>query len=122
MSIATPTETIAGGSMPRSPVISATMSITARGAWAMLPKRAIMPTITNGAGSTGMSGATGASRRQMPAPTSPPMTMPGPNTPPDPPVPIDSEVARILANGRTRIITSGSAMSVSRPSAACAQP
>ena len=67
-----------GASIERLPVISATMSMTASGAWATLPNRAIIATMTNGAGSTGIAGAIGSSSRQMPAPSRPPMTMPGP--------------------------------------------
>ena len=43
---------------------------------------------------------TGSSSRQMPAPSMPPMNIPGPKMPPEPPEPIESEVARIFANGR----------------------
>ena len=44
----------------------------------MLPKQAIMPTMTNGAGLCGMPGANGSSTRHTAAPTNAPMTMPGP--------------------------------------------
>ena len=107
MRVASPIAIIAGASMARLSVISATMSITARGAWATLPNSAIIATITNGAGSAGTAGAIGSRRRQIPAPSRPPMTMPGPKIPPEPPEPIDSDVARIFANGRARIIHSG---------------
>jgi hypothetical protein len=122
MKAATPTAIIAGASMPRLPVISATISITAMGAWAMLPKRTIMPTITNGAGSAGSPGAIGSSSRQRDAPRRPPITMPGPNTPPEPPEPIVSEVARIFAKGSARTIQTGIASRPSRVSDSETQP
>ena len=78
MSVASPTAIIAGASIARLSVISATISITASGAWATLPNSAIIATITNGAGSNGIAGAIGSSSRQIPAPSRPPMTMPGP--------------------------------------------
>src|SRR4051794_30318978 len=81
-----------------------------------------MPTITNGAGSSGTDGAIGSSSRQIDAPSKPPMTIPGPNTPPDPPEPMDSDVARILANGRASTIHSGRASSEARLSDAWTQP
>ena len=43
----------------------------------------------------------------MAAPTKAPITIPGPNRPPDPPVPIDSDVATILAIGSTMMIHNG---------------
>ena len=46
-------------------------------------------------------------RRQTAAPRNPPITMPGPKMPPEPPGPIDSDVARIFANGRRRTIHNG---------------
>ena len=98
------------------------MSMTASGAWATLPNRAIIATMTNGAGSTGIAGAIGSSSRQMPAPSMPPMNMPGPKMPPEPPEPIESEVARIFANGRTRTIQSGMASRVCRSSPAWTKP
>ncbi len=122
MNVARPTATIAGASIDRLPVISATISITASGAWATLPKSAIIATMTKGAGSTGIAGAIGSRRRQIPAPRRPPITMPGPKTPPEPPEPIESEVARILANGRTRTIQSGIARSACRSSPAWTKP
>ena len=91
---------IAGASIARLSVISATMSITARGARAVLPKSAIMATMTNGDGSDGTPGATGSRSRQMPAPSSAPMNMPGPKMPPDPPEPMESEVAENLGEGQ----------------------
>ena len=69
--MAIPIAIIAGASIARLPVISATMSITASGAWATLPKSAIMATITNGAGSAGTPGAIGSSRRQIVGPEQP---------------------------------------------------
>ena len=36
--------------------------------------------------------------------------MPGPKIPPDPPEPMESDVARILANGSTRITHNGRVM------------
>ena len=105
--VASATATIAGASMPRLPVISATISMTARGACATPPKSAIMATMTKGAGCAGMPGANGSSSRQIDAPSRPPMTMPGPKTPPEPPEPIESEVARILANGSRRTTSQG---------------
>ena len=58
----------------------------------------------------------------MPAPSSPPMTMPGPKMPPEPPEPIDSDVARIFANGRTSTIHSGTASSDCRSRPAWTKP
>ena len=81
-----------------------------------------MPTITNGAGSAGTPGAIGSRRRQIAAPSRPPMTMPGPKMPPEPPDPIDSDVARILANGSSSTIHSGIARSVWRSRPAWTQP
>ena len=101
MSVAMPTATIAGAISERFPVISATMIIVAMGMCPMLPKLAIMPTMTNGAGLSGTPGAKCSSRRQTAAPTSAPMTMPGPKMPPEPPEPIERLVARILAKGRS---------------------
>ncbi len=49
------------------------------------------------------------------------MTMPGPKMPPEPPEPMDSEVARILANGRMSTIHSG-IVSSSGPRPFCTQP
>jgi len=46
MSHEIPTAIIAGASMARLPVISATMSISASGAREMPPKQHIMPTMT----------------------------------------------------------------------------
>ena len=46
MSHEMPTATMAGVMMDRLPVISATISMTARGAREMPPKQLIMPTIT----------------------------------------------------------------------------
>jgi hypothetical protein len=111
---------MAGASSCRLPVISATISITAIGACAMLPKQAIIPTTTNGAGVLGTPGRS-ASSRHAPAPRKPPITMPGPKMPPEPPEPIDSEVARILANGRSSTIHSGIVRSRG-PIAACTHP
>ena len=120
--MAIPTAIIAGASIDRLSVISATISMTASGAWAMLPNSAIMATITNGAGSIGTAGATGSRSRHSPAPSRPPMTMPGPKIPPEPPEPIDSDVARILANGRTSNIHSGIASRAWRSRPAWTQP
>ena len=120
--VATPIAIIAGGSISRLSVISATISSRARGACATLPNRATMPTITNGAGDAGRSGAIGRSRRQIAAPSRPPTTIPGPNTPPDPPDPMVSEVARIFANGRAMTTHSGMSRSASRSSPACTHP
>jgi hypothetical protein len=91
---------MAGGSRARLLVISATISIRPRGAWATLPKQAIMPTTMKEAGTPGMPGATVCTSRQRPSPRKPPMTMPGPKMPPEPPDPIDSEVVRIFTSGR----------------------
>ena len=103
-----PTAIMAPGMTENDPVISATMIITASGACATLPKHAIMPAITNTAGPPGTAGAPARSaNRQMAAPTKAPITMPGPKMPPEPPVPIDSDVARILATGSTNTIHSG---------------
>jgi hypothetical protein len=85
---------------------SATINITASGAWVTLPKQAIMPTTTNGAGEWATAGRSCASR-QTAAPRKPPMTIPGPKIRPDPPDPMDSDVATIFANGSTRITLSG---------------
>ena len=118
-----PTATMAQGITENEPVISATMIITASGAWATLPKHAIMPTTTNTAGLSGSPGApTRSPSRQIAAPTNAPITMPGPKMPPEPPVPMDSEVATILANGNTSTTHSGIAISVSVAAAFCAQP
>src|SRR5947199_12570 len=83
--VATLTATIAGASSERLPVISATISITASGAWATPPNSAIIPTTTNGAGLAGMPGRTPYPSRQNDAPSMPPITMPGPKMPPEPP-------------------------------------
>ena len=103
----TATASIAGAISERLPVISATMIITASGAWAMPPKSAIMPTITKGAGLAGTCGSTPNESRQSAAPSVPPTTTPGPKTPPEPPEPMESEVARILAKGVTTSNHSG---------------
>ena len=50
------------------------------------------------------------------------MTMPGPKMPPEPPEPIDSDVARIFANGRISTIHSGIASSVWRSRPAWTKP
>ena len=85
-----PTAMIAPGTTENDPVISATMIITASGAWATLPKHAIMPTTTKMPGCRAPRAAsTSSPSRQIAAPTNPPMTMPGPKMPPEPPVPID---------------------------------
>ncbi len=116
-----PTASMAGASSDRLPVISPTINITAKGAWAIPPKRAIIPTITNGAAVAGMPGRKPTVSRQKLAPSSPPMTIPGPKMPPLPPEPIDSDVARIFANGITSTTHSGSPSSRwSMPT--CTQP
>ena len=118
-----PTATIAPGMTANEPVISATMIITASGACATLPKQAIIPATTKTPGLSGIPGASARSaRRQMAAPTNAPMTMPGPKMPPDPPVPIDRDVATILATGRISTIQNGIASNVSVAAAFCAQP
>ena len=122
MSVARPMASIAGASMARLSVISATMSITASGARAVLPKSAIIATMTNGEGSVGTPGAIGSRSRQIPAPSRAPMNIPGPKIPPDPPEPIDSEVARILANGSARMTHKGRLKSVLRSKPAWTQP
>ena len=103
------------------PVISATMSITASGAREMLPKQAIIPTMTYGAGSWPRLGTIGSSRRQTAAPTKAPITMPGPKMPPDPPEPIESPVVAMRAKGRMSTIQSGMCSSW-LPSPAWIQP
>ncbi len=120
--VARPTATIAGASIERLPVISATMSMTASGAWATLPKRAIIATITNGAGSAGIAGAIGSRSRQIAAPSRPPMNIPGPKIPPEPPDPIESEVATIFANGSTSTIQIGMASRACRSRPAWTKP
>ena len=65
--------------------------------------------MTNGPGLAGISGSASWPSRQNAAPSMPPMTMPGPKMPPDPPEPIESDVARILANGSSSTTQSGSA-------------
>jgi len=74
---------------------------------------AIMPMITNAVGCWGMYGRIPWPRRQSAAPSIPPITMPGAKIPPDPPDPMDSDVAGILANGRTSTIHSRRVSSVS---------
>jgi hypothetical protein len=106
---AVPRAIIAGGRRARLPVISATMSITPRRAWEMLPKQATIPTIMKGAGLSGTDGATGCRRCHIPAPTKAPITMPGPKMPPEPPDPTDNEVARIFTNGRASTTHTGTA-------------
>jgi len=113
--VAIPTAIMAGATTSRDPVISATIKMTAIGAREMLPKQAIMPTITKVAGSWGMPGAKGSSRRQTPAPRNPPMTRPGPKIPPEPPEPMDSPVARIRANGSRSTMTSDIWRRLERP-------
>ena len=60
--------------------------------------------------------------RQTAAPTNAPITIPGPKIPPDPPVPIDSDVATILAIGRSSTIHSGIVNNPSLVVANCTQP
>ena len=122
MSVARPMASIAGASIARLSVISATMSITASGARAVLPNRAIMATMTNAEGSEGTPGAIGSRSRQMPAPSSAADEHPGPKMPPDPPEPIESDVARILANGSARTTHKGRLSSVLRSKPAWTQP
>src|SRR5689334_17945188 len=118
-----PTPTAAAGTTENEPVISATMIMTANGAWATLPKQAIIATTTNTPGPSGIAGAPLISAdRQIAAPVNAPITTPGPKMPPDPPVPIDSEVATILARGRITTIHSGIDISVFLSAASCAQP
>ncbi len=121
MSVARPTASIAGTISESVPVISATINITASGAREMLPKQAIMPTITYGAGSWPRLGTTGSSRRQTAAPTKAPITMPGPKMPPEPPEPMESPVVAMRAKGRMSTIQSGICRS-SAPRPACIQP
>ena len=103
-----PTVIIAPGSTENELVISATMIITANGACATLPKHAIIATTTKTPGPLGIPGSPARSANcQMAAPTKAPMTIPGPKMPPEPPLPIDSDVARIFANGRISTIHSG---------------
>ena len=116
-----PTASIAGARSSRLPVISATMSMTAIGACAIAPKEAIIPTTTNGAGESGTPGAIGASSRQTDAPRNAPIIMPGPKMPPEPPDPIESDVAKILANGSASTIHSGMPSSWD-DIASCTQP
>ena len=120
--VARPTATIAGASSERLPVISATISITASGAWAMPPKSAIIATITKGAGVAGMPGRWPAPSRQKAAPSIPPITMPGPKMPPEPPEPMLSEVARILANGRSEDDPERQGAAVGGSCSTCTQP
>src|ERR1700677_3736281 len=63
--------------LPMLPVLSATISIIASGARAMLPKQHIIPTITYGVGSSPIHGNAGSNSRQTAAPTNAPMTVPG---------------------------------------------
>ncbi|CNL96347.1 Uncharacterised protein [Mycobacterium tuberculosis] len=122
-SAAIPTAMIAPGTTENEPVISATMIMTASGARETLPKHAIIATTTKMPGSWGTPGSSVSSpSRQIAAPTKAPITIPGPNSPPDPPVPIDSDVARILAIGKTMTIHNGMLSSVPRSAASCAQP
>ena len=97
-----PTASMAGGIASKEAVIDATKSITASGAREMLPKHAIIPTITKIVGLCGIHGANGSSTRQTAAPTNPPITKPGPKIPPEPPEPIERPVARIRANGENQ--------------------
>src|ERR1700758_1544358 len=118
---AIPTARIAPGTTEKEPVISATMIMTANGARATLPKHAIIPTTTKIPGPSGTPGRPDSSpSRQTAAPTKAPTTIPGPNRPPDPPVPIDSDVATILAIGNTMTIHNGIASSDLRSAATCA--
>ena len=118
-----PTAIIAPGTTENDVVISATMIVTASGAWATLPKQAIIATTTKTPGPSGIPGAPAKSaRRQIAAPTNAPMTMPGPKMPPEPPVPIDSDVATILAIGRISTIHSGMVDRVSLAVANCTHP
>src|ERR1700751_895194 len=120
---AIPTARIAPGTTEKEPVISATMIMIASGARATQPKHVIIATTTNTPGSWGTPGRPDSSpSRQMAAPTKAPITIPGPNSPPDPPVPIDSDVATILAIGNTTTIHNGIASSDPRSAASCAQP
>ena len=96
--MATATATIAGASNERLPVISPTMSIIARGAWAMLPKTAIIPMMTNGPGSAGKPGRSWKSRQKR-APVIPPATIPGAKMPPAAPEPTVRAAAPIRRNG-----------------------
>ena len=122
MSVATPTAISAGARTSMDPVISATINITAMGAREMLPKQAIIPTITKAAGSWGMPGAKGSSSRQTPAPVNAPMTRPGPKTPPEPPDPMDIPVARIRAKGMSNTMASDMCSRLVRPKACWTQP
>ena len=118
-----PTAIMAAGITENDPVISATMIITASGACATLPKQAIMATMMNTPGVSGSAGApTRSASRHIAAPTNAPITMPGPKMPPEPPVPMDSDVATILATGNTNTIHSGIEASPSRVMAICTQP
>src|SRR5271163_1262986 len=120
---AIPTAMIAPGTTENEPVISATMIMIASGARATLPKHVIIPTTTKIPGSWGTPGKSASSpSRQIAAPTKAPITIPGPNNPPDPPVPIDSDVATILAIGRTRTIHNGIVSSPALVVASCTQP
>src|ERR1035441_3973402 len=68
MSLPIPIATMAGTIMDKDPVISPTMIMIASGAREMLPKQAIIPTITYGAGSLPRLGTTGSSSRHTDAP------------------------------------------------------
>ena len=76
--VAIPIASIAGPSIARLSVISATMSITASGAWATLPKSAIIATITNGEGSAGTAGRDGLEEAPDPGPEQAADDHPGP--------------------------------------------
>ena len=120
MAVDIATTIIAGARSDRFPVISATMSITASGAWAMPPNIPIMPMMTKGAGLAGMPGSA-APRRQKEAPSMPPITMPGPKMPPEPPEPIERDVDSIFTNGRASTIHSARVV-VSDPIASWTHP